>query len=121
LDRVVPLPPGGRRHQRHCRQGRRRPQVLSGPSRTASGRRQLAASHLQEPPAMVVNEAPATTSTAFPLEDTVRTLLFRLGGAAAEHPWRVISTWLCILAAIFTLSLLVGGSPRDDYNVPGSP
>ena len=51
----------------------------------------------------------------------MRTLLFRLGGAAAEHPWRVISTWLGILAAIFTLSLLVGGSPRDDYNVPGSP
>ena len=47
-------------------------------------------------------------------------LLGRLGGAAAAHPWRTIGAWLVALVALTGLSLTVGGTPRDDYNVPGT-
>jgi RND superfamily putative drug exporter len=48
-------------------------------------------------------------------------LLFRLGGVAAAHPWRTIAAWLAVLAVAVGLSLAVGGQPRDDYRVAGSP
>ena len=50
----------------------------------------------------------------------MRTFLYRVGGFAAAHPKRVIAGWLLILAAVATLSVLVGGTPRDVYEVPGS-
>jgi putative drug exporter of the RND superfamily len=48
------------------------------------------------------------------------TLLYRLGGAAAAHPWRTIAAWLVALAITVGLSMAVGGQPRDDYRVAGS-
>jgi RND superfamily putative drug exporter len=48
-------------------------------------------------------------------------LLARIGGATAAHPWRTIISWLIILVAALGLSTAFGGSPRDDYRVPGSP
>jgi RND superfamily putative drug exporter len=47
-------------------------------------------------------------------------LLGRLGAAAAAHPWRTISAWLIVLVAFTTLSAGFGGTPHDDYNVPGT-
>ncbi|MFF5234187.1 MMPL family transporter [Dactylosporangium sp. NPDC000521] len=47
-------------------------------------------------------------------------LLGRLGGAAAAHPWRVIGAWLIVLVAFTALSVGFGGTPHDDYNVPGT-
>nr|WP_221374611.1 MMPL family transporter [Actinoplanes polyasparticus] len=47
-------------------------------------------------------------------------LLGRLGGAAAAHPWRTIGAWVVALVALTGLSLTVGGTPRDDYNIPGT-
>ncbi|MFC5000417.1 MMPL family transporter [Dactylosporangium cerinum] len=47
-------------------------------------------------------------------------LLGRLGGAAAAHPWRTIGAWLIVLVAFTTLSAGFGGTPHDDYNVPGT-
>ncbi|WP_432979012.1 MMPL family transporter [Dactylosporangium sp. CA-233914] len=47
-------------------------------------------------------------------------LLGRLGGAAAAHPWRTISAWLIALVAFTALSVGFGGTPHDDYNVPGT-
>ncbi|TQJ48946.1 MMPL family transporter [Phycicoccus sp. SLBN-51] len=45
-------------------------------------------------------------------------LLYRLGHGAAAHPWRTLSAWLLIAAAVVGLSVAVGGTPQDDYNVP---
>ncbi len=47
-------------------------------------------------------------------------LLGRLGGAAAAHPWRTIGAWVIILMAVLGLAATFGGSPQDDYNVPGT-
>ncbi|MFC4045949.1 MMPL family transporter [Dactylosporangium siamense] len=47
-------------------------------------------------------------------------LLGRLGGAAAAHPWRTIGAWLIVLVAFTMLSAGFGGTPHDDYNVPGT-
>ncbi|WP_238010376.1 MMPL family transporter [Dactylosporangium sp. AC04546] len=47
-------------------------------------------------------------------------LLGRLGGAAAAHPWRTIGAWLIALVAFIALSMSFGGTPHDDYNVPGT-
>ncbi|SDF39381.1 putative drug exporter of the RND superfamily [Blastococcus fimeti] len=46
-------------------------------------------------------------------------MLYRLGAACAAHPWRVLTTWLVVAAAAVGLSLTAGGTPRDDWNVPG--
>ncbi|GAA0733965.1 MMPL family transporter [Dactylosporangium roseum] len=46
--------------------------------------------------------------------------LGRLGGAAAAHPWRTIGAWLIVLVALTALSTGFGGTPHDDYNVPGT-
>jgi RND superfamily putative drug exporter len=47
-------------------------------------------------------------------------LLYRLGHGAAAHPWRTLSAWLLAAAAVVGLSVAVGGTPQDDYNVPGA-
>jgi RND superfamily putative drug exporter len=46
--------------------------------------------------------------------------LGRLGGAAAAHPWRTIGAWLIALVAFTALSVGFGGTPHDDYNIPGT-
>ncbi|WP_419993636.1 MMPL family transporter [Streptomyces boninensis] len=48
-------------------------------------------------------------------------LLGRLGGGAAAHPWRTISAWLLTIAAAVALMTTFGGTPQDDYTVPGTP
>jgi len=47
-------------------------------------------------------------------------MLYRLGSAAATHPWRVLATWLIVVAAAVGLAATVGGTPQDDWNVPGT-
>jgi putative drug exporter of the RND superfamily len=47
-------------------------------------------------------------------------MLHRLGGAAAAHPWRVLSAWLVVVTTAVGLSLAWGGTPQDDWNVPGT-
>src|SRR5689334_25403828 len=47
-------------------------------------------------------------------------LLHRLGRGAALHPWRTISAWLVVAAAVATLAAVFGGTPHDDYDVPGA-
>ena len=49
------------------------------------------------------------------------TLLYRLGGAAALHPWRTMTAWLVTLAVTLGLAMAIGGDTRDDYRVAGSP
>jgi putative drug exporter of the RND superfamily len=48
-------------------------------------------------------------------------LLSRLGGAVAAHPWRTVVGWLIVLAVAFGLSTTFGGTPHDDYRIAGAP
>src|SRR5690242_14419258 len=47
-------------------------------------------------------------------------ILGRIGGATAAHPWRTLGAWLIVLVAVFGLAGAFGGSPHDDYNIPGT-
>ena len=47
-------------------------------------------------------------------------MLYVLGRGAAAHPWRTISAWVLIALAVAGLAATVGGTPQDDYNVPGA-
>ncbi|WP_068278127.1 MMPL family transporter [Aldersonia kunmingensis] len=49
----------------------------------------------------------------------MRALLYRVGETSAAHPWRVIGTWVAILVAAFGIAGVIGGTPHDNYNVPG--
>jgi putative drug exporter of the RND superfamily len=40
--------------------------------------------------------------------------------ACASHPWRVIISWLGIIAALIVLVGAVGGSLKDEFEIPGS-
>ncbi|HVR13582.1 MAG TPA: MMPL family transporter [Gaiellaceae bacterium] len=40
--------------------------------------------------------------------------------AFATHPWRVVFTWLGILAALIVLVVTVGGGLKDKFEIPGS-
>src|SRR4029450_12472758 len=40
--------------------------------------------------------------------------------ANAAHPWRVIGVWIGIAAVLITLVATVGGSLRDEFEIPGS-
>jgi RND superfamily putative drug exporter len=40
--------------------------------------------------------------------------------ACAAHPWRVIVAWVGIVAALVLLVATVGGSLRDEFEIPGS-
>ena len=46
--------------------------------------------------------------------------LGRLGGAVAARPWRTLLGWLLLLATAAALALTVGGTPRDEFRVPGT-
>src|SRR5215207_8146422 len=40
--------------------------------------------------------------------------------ANAAHPWRVIGAWVGIVAVLIALVATVGGSLRDEFEIPGS-
>ncbi|QNG17718.1 MMPL family transporter [Rhodococcus triatomae] len=48
-------------------------------------------------------------------------LLARVGRFAADHPWRVIVTWVALLFVVFGAVAAVGGETRDDYTIEGIP
>ncbi|SHM93852.1 MMPL family transporter [Cryptosporangium aurantiacum] len=47
--------------------------------------------------------------------------LYRVGGAAAAHPWRTIAAWLVVLVSALTLAGVAGGTMHDNYNIAGTP
>ena len=47
-------------------------------------------------------------------------ILYRLGKAAARHPWRMIGAWLVIAVAVIGLNVSVGGETSDDFTIPGT-
>jgi putative drug exporter of the RND superfamily len=46
--------------------------------------------------------------------------LARWTRANATHPWRVIGSWLGIVVLLVVLVATVGGSLRDEFEIPGS-
>jgi RND superfamily putative drug exporter len=46
--------------------------------------------------------------------------LARWARANARHPWRVIASWLAIVVLLVTLVATVGGSLKDEFEIPGS-
>jgi RND superfamily putative drug exporter len=46
--------------------------------------------------------------------------LARWTRANAEHPWRVIGTWIGIVVLLVVLVGTVGGSLKDEFEIPGS-
>jgi RND superfamily putative drug exporter len=46
--------------------------------------------------------------------------LARWSRAMASHPWRVVLSWLGIVAALIVLVGTVGGDLRDEFEIPGS-
>jgi putative drug exporter of the RND superfamily len=40
--------------------------------------------------------------------------------ASATHPWRVIASWLGIVVVLIALVATVGGSLKDEFDIPGS-
>ncbi|KRF28780.1 MMPL family transporter [Phycicoccus sp. Soil802] len=49
-----------------------------------------------------------------------RPLLYRLGHGAAAHPWRTLGAWVVLALVVVGLAATIGGTPQDDYNVPGA-
>ncbi|GAA0271300.1 MMPL family transporter [Cryptosporangium japonicum] len=47
--------------------------------------------------------------------------LYRVGGAAAAHPWRTVAVWLTALVAALAVAGIAGGTTHDDYHVAGTP
>ena len=46
--------------------------------------------------------------------------LARWARACATHPWRVVGSWFGIIAGLVVLVSTVGGSLRDEFEIPGS-
>jgi RND superfamily putative drug exporter len=46
--------------------------------------------------------------------------LARWTRACANHPWRVVGAWVGIFALLVVLVMAVGGSLRDEFEIPGS-
>ena len=46
--------------------------------------------------------------------------LARWARRCATHPWRVLGTWLGIIVVLIALVATVGGSLRDEFEIPGS-
>ena len=42
------------------------------------------------------------------------------GRACARHPWRVVGAWAAIVVVLIGLVATVGGSLRDEFEIPGS-
>jgi RND superfamily putative drug exporter len=50
----------------------------------------------------------------------VSRMLYRLGHGAAAHPWRTLSAWLLLIGLAVAAATTFGGTPRDDWDIPGT-
>src|SRR6266540_7334241 len=44
----------------------------------------------------------------------------RWARACASHPWRVVAAWIGIVVLLVVLVVTIGGSLRDEFEIPGS-
>src|SRR5918995_2581476 len=70
------------------------------------------------PPAPDVSEPMATRRAAH--ERLSTGALARWTRACASHPWRVVLAWLAIIGLLVALVATVGGSLKDEFEIPGS-
>ena len=47
--------------------------------------------------------------------------LYRLGGFAADNPWRVLAGWAAVIALVVGLWAVFGEGTSDDITIPGMP
>ena len=43
-----------------------------------------------------------------------------MDASCAEHPWRVVFSWIAIIVVLIVLVATVGGSLKDEFDIPGS-
>src|SRR5688500_3435020 len=48
------------------------------------------------------------------------TRLFKLGGWAFEHRWRVVAIWATVLVAVVASAAAFGGKTSNRFSVPGT-
>ena len=65
-------------------------------------------------------KADATSDRLAAHERLATGALARWARACATHPWRVMGTWLGIVVVLVALVATVGGSLRDEFEIPGS-
>ena len=53
-------------------------------------------------------------------DETMTSLLYRLGRGAAGHPWRAFAGWVAFTALVMGLAAGFGGDTQDDWNIPGA-
>jgi RND superfamily putative drug exporter len=63
---------------------------------------------------------PETTARRLAHERLSTGALARWARACATHPWRVIAGWIGIVVLLVALVATVGGSLRDEFEIPGS-
>jgi putative drug exporter of the RND superfamily len=69
---------------------------------------------------MTDRKGPDTTQRRAAHERLSTGSLARWAGACASHPWRVVAAWIGIVALLVVLVGTVGGSLRDEFEIPGS-
>ncbi len=47
--------------------------------------------------------------------------LHHLGRGAARHPWGTLAAWVLVAGTVFALASAFGGTPQDDWDIPGAP
>ena len=48
------------------------------------------------------------------------TYLYRLGGWAFEHRWRVVGAWVVVIALVVASAMAFSGRTSDKFSVPGT-
>ena len=69
---------------------------------------------------MTDRKGPDTTQRRAAHERLSTGALARWAGACATHPWRVVAAWVGIVVLLVVLVGTVGGSLRDEFEIPGS-
>src|ERR687894_803186 len=68
-----------------------------------------------------MTERPTTSSDRLAAHERLATgALARWSRACATHPWRVIGGWIGVVAVLVALVATVGGSLKDEFEIPGS-
>src|SRR6266511_286774 len=71
-------------------------------------------------PAEVQNEKTARLDRRAAHERLSTGALARWARACATHPWRVVLAWVGLVALFIALVVTIGGSLRDEFEIPGS-